>query len=127
MFRNFMAFALFGALVACAGGDDTGKDSTETSTDDGTDGTDDGTDGTDGAATDACWFGTTVCIEYGGDTETWCGGVGGEYEAAPCPGDADAACDIPAGEGDYVEAGTAYYYGVEDAEGACSGAGGTLQ
>ena len=123
MFRNFMAFALFGALVACAGGDDTGKDSTETSTDDGTDGTDDGTDGTDGAATDACWFGTTVCIEYSGDTETWCGGVGGDsnYVGYGGFGGGGGAQSHPGGGGGgYYGGGCGFNFPTDDTD-TCNG------
>ena len=118
MLRNFMAMALFGALVACGDSDDSGK----------TDATD-GTDGATGCASGggACWFGDTVCIDYSSGAEAWCGGVGGDYEAAACAGGEDNSCDIPAGgSSDYAECATAYYYGNSDPDGACSDVGGTL-
>ena len=125
MLRNFMAMALFGALVACGDDGDSGKtDTTDNTTD-----TDAGGGDTTGCASGggACWFGDTVCIDYSSGAEAWCGGVGGDYEAAACAGGEDASCDIPAGgSSDYAECATAYYYGNSDAEGACSGAGGTL-
>lgn len=134
MLRNFMTLALFGALVACSG-DDTGEKAT--STDDGT--TEDGTDNTTDEG-DSCWLDDDLCVDYNGDTETWCtdlaaqyaGVLDVEYDAGPCPGDEVGTCSFAAGTGDYTDGGTAYYYAggsngydAAGADAACSAAGGS--
>ena len=117
---SILLISCYGSKSVDSGGDETNE------TDESTDDTDDAIEADD-VETESCQFGSSVCIEYGGDTATWCGGVGGSYQDTACPQNADAICDIPGGTGDFMEPGTAYYYNHPDPASACTGAGGTLR
>ena len=131
MTRNLFCLSLFGLLIACDGGDDSGKIDT----------TDETTDGEDGATGDSCWLVDGLCVETNGDTAGWCDAMQSvyagvldniTYSAEPCPGDAVGSCTVGA-DGDYEEVGggTSYYYAPEfDASLAqeyCNEAMGTFQ
>ena len=119
MLNPFLVLGFSGLLAAC-GGDDTGKDET------------------DSEAEDSCWFDGGICFDYDGDTQAWCDGMaeqytslGIAYSANPCSGDEVGSCSIPSGAGDFVDAGAvaSYYspaYDTPSAEIACSASGGSF-
>jgi hypothetical protein len=123
------------AFTACKGDKDSG-DSADSGT--GGDGTTDGTDGGDGGGdtVESCdWDGLGLCFEFTNQSgvEAWCSDIGTTYSistsyaANGCDAATKGTCDgITGGDFGSLTA-TAYYYDEfsNDAEAACSDAGGT--